>query len=356
MPSPNDAPKPLTPGQADGLAQAIDRLTDAVKGRGASRPTGRPWWVQFAAYGAGAAWEDDQAPPQTPPQAPPQAQPNPRRGGWWRKYVKAAGQPVTPPTSAPPKPPQSQKASAPPWVKAAKSPNWRRRARPWNWNTTKTFAAYARARGGATAGRATAAGLNAAGKALQHGWPVQMALRSGLTAAAASMGPTGIAVGLLAAAAVKATQSLNDMAKGQVDYARSLSHASAQMALVIAERDIQETMRNREKGDRLATSARTLTQAEQFKEDNTKEIDILIDKGKNYIGAAWEVFKAGLFLQMNLVAGAVNRIEEMISGAVTDRRRNLAFDEWAKEAQKMDEERQKNKDPRWQPNPHRNQP
>lgn len=355
MDSPNDAPKPLTPGQINGLTQALNSLTDAVKGKGASRQPGRPWWVQYAQYGAGADWDDEQSPPTAPPpQAPPQAQ-QPRRSGWWRKYVKAAGQTVTPPTAGATKPPQSQKSSPPPWVKAASRP-WNRRPRSWNWLFTRKASAYTRQRFGARAGRAAATGLSAAGSALQKGWPVAFAARTGLVAAAGSLGPVGVGLSILAVAAVKATQSLNEMAKGQVEYARSLSHASAQMALVMAERDIQELMRNREKGDRLSTSARALTQAEQFKEDNTKEIDILIDKGKNYIGAAWEVFKTGLFLQMNLVAGGLNKIEEMISGAVSDQKRALTVDEWAKDTQKLDDEARKKKDPRWEPAKHNNRP
>ncbi len=195
--------------------------------------------------------------------------------------------------------------------------------------------------------------IGAAGKALGNIGGAIGGESGGALASAGEMlgGPVGLAiagVALLGTAAIAAVKSLNRMSEEQVKYNRSLSQASAQMAFVFAERDIQERMRDREKGDRLSTSARALTQAEQFKEENQKEISILWNKSVNYLSGGWEVFKGALFMQLNQEAELINKLLEFFTGG-TDTTKNLTMDEWARDAQRLDEEARKRKDPKWMP-------
>jgi hypothetical protein len=122
----------------------------------------------------------------------------------------------------------------------------------------------------------------------------------------------GLAAGFSAAAtaAMKVAKGLNDLSDTQLRYNRQLAEASAAMAATFAQRDVQERIRNIEKGDRLTESARALTQAEQQREENRKEIDILTDRVKNSVAAGWERFKGAAFAPFNEMARQLNVIAE----------------------------------------------
>ncbi len=116
--------------------------------------------------------------------------------------------------------------------------------------------------------------------------------------------------GAVAGAAVAVAKGLNELSETQLRYNRQLAEASAAMAATFAQRDVQERLRNIEKGDRLTESARALTHAEQQREESRKEIDILTNRFKNSVAAGWENVKASLYAPLNELAKGVNQVVE----------------------------------------------
>jgi hypothetical protein len=271
------------------------------------------------------------------------ASPDPPGGGdpgrgargepWWGKYMRSAGQTV------PPAPPP--RAGSTPWELT-------RTRHPWHWQTTRRVGAFARRLGGKRAGNMAMAGMTAAAQRFAFSGSMTSAARVGVMGAAAAGGPLAVGVVGLGIAAVKAAEALNRMTTEQLSYNRELSKSSASMALVFAQRDVQEHFRQREVGDRLAASARRLTGAEQFKEEyGTKELGILWERTKNDLAAAWEVFKTGLFFELNQSASLLNRIMEWLDGRGSDE--VLAFGDFIRDLQKQDMEARKRKDVRFEP-------
>jgi hypothetical protein len=193
------------------------------------------------------------------------------------------------------------------------------------------------------------AGAGAAGgplaRSVQNVW-------TGLGSAGASVSAVGagLAMAGLATAAVAAAKGMNALTDKQLEYNRSLSHASAQMAFVFAQRDIQELMRNREKGDRLVDSARNLTQAEQSRQENRKETDLLWERLKTSGATFWQLLN-NIGHQMSGLEGisrGVNKIVEAIDGT-QQRQKQLMMDEYVRDLAAQDTEARKRKDPKWEP-------
>lgn len=151
-------------------------------------------------------------------------------------------------------------------------------------------------------------GLIAAGKAFIGGASPLQTAKAGIHAAGQNLSGSGKALAELAEKAISAAQALNKLEGEQQRYMQSLARFSANMAQIEAERNIQEIFREREKGDRLSSSARSLVESEQRAKDQTKELDILWNNVKNNVGTAWNDFKTGFAREMNRVVKPLNEI------------------------------------------------
>jgi hypothetical protein len=125
--------------------------------------------------------------------------------------------------------------------------------------------------------------------------------------ALAAIGPAGLAVaGVVAAgyACWKFKEAMDESTRSTIANYKELSKNSGAMAQVMANRDVRELLREREKGDRLAGVAGALTDAEQHRADASKELEI-----------AWEEFKAGYLTVWNeaiaQILTAVNKLANL---------------------------------------------
>jgi hypothetical protein len=156
---------------------------------------------------------------------------------------------------------------------------------------------------GAEAGAAAAGGGEAAGAA-------------GAAGAAAAGGPIGLAV--LAVVAVLASlviafrkfqthveEATDELIRDQA----KLAEVSGGMAAVFAEREMQELRRDREKGNRLSTSARYLVEGEQQRKDKEVNFEVLGTKVSNYIEGFANRFLAGLYDPFD---GILGKMDELI--------------------------------------------
>jgi hypothetical protein len=297
------------------------RTAAAGGGGGRGKP---PWWSSFT---------------NMPPDPPGGGDPGrgPRGEPWWAKYFRSAGQAVPPnPRAAP---------GSTPWPR-------KRGRHPWHWPTTRRFAGFARLIGGKRAGRMAMAGMGAAAQRFAFSGSFTSAARVGVMGAAAAGGPAAVGVVGLGMAAVKAAEALQRMTTEQLTYNRELAKSSASMALVFAQRDVQERFRQRDVGERLSASARTLTQAEQRFKDETKEFDVFGERVKNYAAAAWEVWKTEFVQHMmphvRPLIVVANKVAEMAEGERNEGR-PLFFDEYVQAIAREDAEARKRKDKRWEP-------
>jgi hypothetical protein len=202
---------------------------------------------------------------------------------------------------------------------------------------------------GKRAGNMAVAGMTAAAQRFAFSGNLASAARVGVMGAASAGGPVAVGIVVLGAAAVKAAEALQRMTVEQVAYNRELAKVSPSMALVFAERDVQERMRNREIGERLAPSARGLTQAEQAAREATKDLEVLWEKIKNETATAWEGFKTGAL-------GGSASIWQFAEGALAgatggDKGRGgaMGFDQYVRELAQQDAEARKRKDKKWEP-------
>jgi hypothetical protein len=129
-------------------------------------------------------------------------------------------------------------------------------------------------------------------------------------AGGAAAGVLGAALVILGKVAVGTAVRLQEMSRAQVEFNRGLATVSASMAAVFAQRDVREMLRNMEVGQRLAQSARDLTQAEQDRADNTKEIEVAWERAKNRAGTIWEEFKSYVLKPLNDLARKWNAEEK----------------------------------------------
>lgn len=126
-----------------------------------------------------------------------------------------------------------------------------------------------------------------------------------------SLGGFGNVLGAASAlgAFKKAVESATD---GAIAAARKYAEVSASMASVMAQRDVRELMRDREKGDRISSSARTLTNAEQDRKDNTKEIGILGERMWNYALAGGNKLVDALMTPLNEISKQINDLIDVM--------------------------------------------
>jgi hypothetical protein len=158
---------------------------------------------------------------------------------------------------------------------------------------------------------------------------------------------------LLGVAAAKAAQALDTMVKHQVEANQHLSYASAQMAFVTAQRAIQERLRDRERGDRLAGSAGALVAAEQGGKDARNELTIFGEHVWNGLGVVRETVMRldPLIWGLNQDAKALNKVIEKLMEWLAGKGSDdiLEFKDYVQDLQKQDAEARKRKDPRWEP-------
>ena len=270
------------------------------------------------------------------------------RGAWWNKYLRLSAESWEKSEAATGQPYVQRPGRPVPTAREVKSPHHRNRGRGPFWGWQRKAASFARVKGGAKAGMAAKAGLGAAGKALQMGWPVGMALRSGLAAAAGAAGPFGVALGVATGVAIKFAKAMEDNVRHQVEYARHLAESSAMMRGVVARRDLQERLRDREKGDRLSASAKMLVATEQGNKDAWKETDIAWNKIKNAAGAWWNMEKTWLLMisGLDLKARVFNKLDEWLTGMLGIDK-GLTWSEWAQDIAAHDAKARKEHNPEW---------
>ncbi len=194
------------------------------------------------------------------------------------------------------------------------------------WN--KARAAFAGTRAGRLAGRVaqTRFGKAAIGMVTRTAASVgARAGASGVSGAAAGAGAlglgaslatgVGIFVGVLAVvgAALYGLGKAVDAATGtQLRAMREFEKVSSSMAMVFAQADLRDTLRNFERGERLAPSAQALSNADQKLKDNSTEIIVLLGAIQNSLLG---------FLESGL-ADLLEPLNEMARGAIEWLKRN----------------------------------
>lgn len=161
------------------------------------------------------------------------------------------------------------------------------------------------------AGRGMASGVmsgNLSG-ALQN--LLQTADQVGAASYAVSKSLGGGGVGAVAGGAVGAASAITGVASAAIEFKRAMDEStratianyrelgkfSGAMASVLAQRDVREMVRDVEKGNRLADVAGALTQAEQDRQDQGKELEI-----------AWEELKGGFLYEYQRLLGGLLEI------------------------------------------------
>lgn len=382
---PTASQPPLAQEQIDALTQALNDLTRKFEeaqrqpaGTQAGQQAGAmPWWFKYTP-----------GKPDVPEGLPPWHHAygmgqgvgvgSGGSGGWWNRYSDPNRQSMGPggeqnpedfafvrshwrskrgPWGGKPRQKRADKKDKfndlfePPSVTAVRSPRWdkKRKPEPWFKQWTRRAGARARQAGGAAAGRSVQQGLGAAGQSLMWGGSMQYAARRAIAAGALAGGPAVAGVAVLGFVAAKAAESLNQMTREQVEFNRRLSNASASMAFVFAQRDVQERMRNREMGERLSQSASVLTQSEQFSKDQIKDTEVALNRLWNGILSLWEVAKLAIIPPMVRQVEYLDKIYQWLENSLDLGGRPLTMDEYAREAQQLDEEARKRKDPKWLP-------
>lgn len=146
---------------------------------------------------------------------------------------------------------------------------------------------------------------------------------------AAAVGTVTTGFGAVVAAATVVVHGLNQLSQSAIVANESFRDVSPAMAQIFAERDVRRTVRDVEKGESLAESARALVEAEQKKEDNTKDIEVLLGTVQNEVAASWEAFKAEIFKPLNAIAKAVNEMLNFGQG----KKDNIPLSDWFRDVQ-----------------------
>lgn len=107
---------------------------------------------------------------------------------------------------------------------------------------------------------------------------------------AAKLARAGGAVGIAAAvvvgtaeAFVKARAAVANWTEAAMESARRLSHVSGSMAAVMAQRDVQDMMRDVKRGEATGGTAQKLMQAEARRKDEEVKIQIAMDNLRNEV-------------------------------------------------------------------------
>lgn len=94
---------------------------------------------------------------------------------------------------------------------------------------------------------------------------------------------------------------------------RQYEHASASMAVVMAQRDFSEFRRDMRKGQDVSGSAGVLVDAEQYRKNQHEQIDILGEKLKNYAMAGINAIVGNMLEPINQMAESINEFVDMIA-------------------------------------------
>lgn len=129
----------------------------------------------------------------------------------------------------------------------------------------------------------------AGGAALGSGASATGAAGAGVAAGGALAGAAGAVAAPFAviAAAGVALKGFHDAVDGATDsmmnYNRTLGQFSGLMSMVMQVSESQDRFRQREKGDRLAQSAMYLADSENYRKNNTKDMEIVLGRIENYL-------------------------------------------------------------------------
>lgn len=141
-------------------------------------------------------------------------------------------------------------------------------------------------------------------------------------------------VAMLAVLALKLFHdAINRATDAAVQAARKYAEVSGSMAVAVAQRDIRELKRDMEKGNRLSGSAQGMMEAEQFRKDNTKEIEILGDRVWNGILEVSNTVLGTVMAPFNAMAEGINTLIDSVDELAKD----LGFEREKEEAANLSE-------------------
>jgi hypothetical protein len=167
-----------------------------------------------------------------------------------------------------------------------------------------------------------AAGAGAEGAVAEGGAAAaggEGAAAAGAGGAAAAAGPIGLAV--LAVVAVlaglvlafrKFKSHVEETTEELVHFQARFAEVSGAMASVYASREMRELQRDRQMGDRLATSARYLTEGEQLRKDKEANFTVLGTKIQNYVEGFGNRFLAGLYDPISEFTGKLDKVAKWL--------------------------------------------
>lgn len=147
----------------------------------------------------------------------------------------------------------------------------------------------------------------------------------GAAAAGGAVATGAVVVSVLAVVATALTlfgKAVVAAADKQLEAMRQYEKVSAGMALVFAQADLRDTLRNMERGERLAPSAQRLSDADQKLKDNSSEIIILVERIQNNLLAFIEGELADVLSIVNDAAKAINEA----FGGSNDKQKFESFD------------------------------
>lgn len=113
---------------------------------------------------------------------------------------------------------------------------------------------------------------------------------------------------------------------------RQYEHASASMSVAMAQRDFKEFQRDLRKGEKIAGSANTLANAEQYRKNQHEQIDVLGARLQNYFMAGVNALVGRILEPINDLAESANEILDMIAeklGKEKTDRTPASASEWA---------------------------
>lgn len=100
---------------------------------------------------------------------------------------------------------------------------------------------------------------------------------------------------------------VTNAADEQLEAMRQYEKVSAGMATVFAQADARDILRNMERGDRLAPSAQSLSNADQKLKDNSSEIVVLVERIKNDVIGFLEDKVGAVLKPVNDAAKTINK-------------------------------------------------
>lgn len=165
-------------------------------------------------------------------------------------------------------------------------------------------------------------------------------------AGAVAAGPVGIAVAAVLAVGValkKFHDAVLEGAKEQEQVNFRLASVSASMAMVQAQTELRDTLRDMEKGQRISGTAAALSDSLGDYKDNTKELNILVENLTNIVYTIGMKVINNLVEPLNDIAEYANGILEKL-GIGDDDHGGMTIAEWADQVKKEAEKSEKKGD------------